>query len=62
MGILAKAGRFKTKRQNVTSQEEDNDELLTSMQYQIDDSLKELKTGLEHMKKLYENAKRTCEE
>ncbi len=36
--------------------------MLTSMQNQIDDSLRELKFGLEHMKKLYENAKRTHEE
>ena len=42
--------------------EEDNDELLTAMQYKIDDSLMELKFGLEQMKKLYDNAKKTQEE
>lgn len=32
------------------------------MQYKIDDSLMELKFGLEQMKKLYDNAKKTQEE
>jgi len=32
------------------------------MQNQIDDSLKELKTGLDSMRVLFENAKKTQEE
>lgn len=62
MGILAQAGRFKTRRLNVYMKEEDNDEQLTRMQYQIDDSIHELKKGLEQMKKLYDVAHRTMED
>ena len=62
MGILAKAGRFKTKRLNVKPKEEDNDQLLTDMQTQIEDSLKDLKQGLDQMKILYENAGKTLTE
>ena len=62
MGIFVKSGRFSIKRLNVQSKEEDNDELLSQMQSQIDDSLKELKSGLDSMRVLFENAKKTQEE
>jgi len=65
MGLIAKSGRFKIKRlnhQKCKQTEEDNDELLSQMQNQIDDSLKELKTGLDSMRVLFENAKKTQEE
>eukprot|EP00347_Sterkiella_histriomuscorum_P018471 403345393 len=62
MGLIARSGRFNIKRLNVQQKEEDNDELLSQMQGQIDDSLKELKTGLDSMRVLFENAKKTQEE
>lgn len=41
---------------------EDNDELLTKMQFQIDDSIKGLKSGLDQMKKFYEITKKTMDD
>ncbi len=57
MGLISHAHRFHLKRKCVQVKEEDNESLLNRMQQSIDDTLSELKTGVDQMRVLFESSK-----
>ena len=62
MGLITHAARFHVKRQCVKVKEEDNETLLNRMQNSIDQTLTELKSGVDQMRVLFESSKAVQDE